>query len=131
MAAAIADVDQGKPVRSAAKEHGIPLRSLYHKLKMRSTSTQKTLVSLRDKSDFADEEELVTVQFHENLPSSPDADSNWAPLYNPLPRLAPFPPAWKKMKCTQLGLRELGRWGIDVDQLDSSRLSGYNFTLIF
>ena len=76
MAAAIADVDQGKPVRSAAKEHGIPLRSLYHKLKMRSTSTQKTLVSLRDKSDFADEEELVTVQFHENLPSSPDADSN-------------------------------------------------------
>lgn len=76
MAAAIADVDQGKPVRSAAKEHGIPLRSLYHKLKMRSTSTQKTLVSLQDNSDFADEEELVTVQFHENLPSPPDADSN-------------------------------------------------------
>jgi hypothetical protein len=33
---AIADVDRGKPVKKAAREHGIPLRSLYHKLKMRA-----------------------------------------------------------------------------------------------
>ena len=37
MEAAIADVQSGqKSVRTASKEHGVPLRSLYHRLKLRS-----------------------------------------------------------------------------------------------
>ena len=76
MAAAIADVDRGRPVRSAAKEHGIPLRSLYHKLKIRSTSTRETIEDRQDKPDLVEEEELMAIQFHENPPSPSDADAN-------------------------------------------------------
>lgn len=36
MEEAMADVDRGKAVRKAAADHGIPLRSLYHRLKVRS-----------------------------------------------------------------------------------------------
>lgn len=38
MLAAVADVEGGKSVSSAARDHGIPLRSLYRKLKSRSSA---------------------------------------------------------------------------------------------
>ena len=38
MMAAVEDVENGKSVSSAAKDHGVPLRSLYRKLKNRSSA---------------------------------------------------------------------------------------------
>lgn len=57
MQAAMEDVDNGKPVRMAAAEHGIPLRSLYHRLKCRSS--QQSQQSDQQSASVDDEGEIT------------------------------------------------------------------------
>ncbi|KAL8615717.1 hypothetical protein ACOMHN_007470 [Nucella lapillus] len=69
MARAIADVEEGKPVRLAARENGIPLRSLYHRLKMRSSKKgpdkQQQQSSSASDAVYTDEDLQLTVQINE------------------------------------------------------------------
>lgn len=66
MATAMADVDRGRPVRTAAREHGIPLRSLYHKLKMRSTQKSREDQQRDVVEEEEEEEDPTTAQVQED-----------------------------------------------------------------
>ncbi|KAK7473328.1 hypothetical protein BaRGS_00035376 [Batillaria attramentaria] len=57
MLAAIADVDNGKVVRQAAADHGIPLRSLYHRLKCRSNQQKREELKKQASSEPASVED--------------------------------------------------------------------------
>lgn len=72
MSAAMADVYAGKLVRNAAKDHGVPLRSLYHRLKMRST---RTASDKQTEASGTTKEDSVEDTSRERLQSEPDADS--------------------------------------------------------